>query len=313
MEKDAKIFVAGHGGLVGSAISRALVKHGYQNLVLKTRSELDLLDQGAVARFFGREEIEYVYLAAAKVGGIMANSSQKADFIYENLQIQSNVIHSSYRFGVAKLLFLGSSCIYPRLCPQPIKEEYLLTGELEATNDAYAIAKICGIKMCQSFNEQYGTNFISVMPTNLYGPGDNFNLENSHVIPALIRKIYEAKAAGLGRVTLWGTGGPRREFLHVDDLADATIFLMDNYNDTEIINIGTGVDLSIKELAETIGRLIGYDGEIVWDTGRPDGTPRKLLDVSRLSSLGWKYKISLEDGLKDAIKWFAANYDNLKR
>jgi len=312
MNKNAKIFVAGHRGLVGSAIVRKLKELGYDNLVLKTRSELDLLSQAAVTDFFKTEKIEYVFLAAAKVGGIMANQQQKADFIYENLQIQNNIIYNAYKYGVKKLLFLGSSCIYPRNCPQPIKEEYLLTGELEPTNDAYALAKIAGIKMCQSFNKQYGTNFIAVMPTNLYGPNDNFNLANSHVLPALIRKIYEAKNNNSGQIELWGTGSAKREFLHVDDLADAVVYLMNNYNDSAIVNIGTGEDLSIKNLALKIKDILGYRGQIIWDSTKPDGTPRKLLDISKLSGLGWKYKISLETGLKNTTKWFIENYNNIR-
>ncbi len=313
MEKNSKIFVAGHRGLVGSAIVRKLEELGYNNLVLKTRAELDLMSQTAVADFFKSENIDYVFLAAAKVGGIVANQKQKADFIYENLQIQSNIIFNAYKYGVKKLLFLGSSCIYPRNCAQPIKEEYLMTGELEKTNDAYATAKIAGIKMCQSFNEQYGTNFISVMPTNLYGPNDNFDLVSSHVLPALIRKFYEAKNNSSSPVELWGTGAAQREFLHVDDLADAVVYLMNNYNDSAIVNIGTGEDLSIKELALKIKDIVGYQGEIKWDSTKPDGTPRKLLDVSKLNSLGWKYKISLEEGLKNTIEWFIENYNNIKK
>ena len=308
MEKNAKIFVAGHRGLVGSAIVNKLKESGYNNLVLKSRSELDLLNQAAVEEFFKHENIEYVFLAAAKVGGIMANKDYKADFIYENLQIQNNIIHCSHKYKIKKLLFLGSSCIYPKHCPQPIKEEYLL----EPTNDAYAIAKIAGIKMCQSFNQQYGSNFISVMPTNLYGPNDNFNLESSHVLPALIRKIYEAKNSGAENISLWGTGSAQREFLHVADLADAAVYLMDNYNNPSVVNIGTGEDLSIRELAEKIQALLGYKGEIIWDSSKPDGTPRKLLDVSKLSGLGWKHKISLEEGLKSTIAWFTDNYDKIK-
>lgn len=312
MEKDAKIFIAGHKGLVGRAITEKLQSLGYNNLVTKSRHELDLLNQAAVEDFFRQEKIDYVFLAAAKVGGIMANREQKADFIYENLQIQNNIIHCAYKYRVKKLLFLGSSCIYPRACPQPIKEEYLLSGELEQTNDAYAIAKIAGIKMCQSYNKQYGTDFISVMPTNLYGPHDNFNLTSSHVLPALIRKFYEAKINRLPAVTLWGTGAAKREFLHVADLADAVIYLMNTYDDSEIINIGTGQDLSIKELAEKISRLIGYRGTIAWDTDKPEGTPRKLLDITKLKNLGWQSQVSLDEGLKDTISWFIANYNTLR-
>lgn len=307
MEKESKIYVAGHRGLVGSAIVRKLAKEGYSNLLLKTRDELDLLNQQSVSEFFEKEKPDYVFLAAAKVGGILANKSRKADFIYENLQIQNNIIGSAWKSNVKKLLFLGSSCIYPKMCPQPIKEEYLMTGPLEETNDAYAIAKIAGIKMCQSFNEQYGTKFISVMPTNLYGPGDNFDLESSHVLPAMIRKFHEAKVSGAKEVILWGTGSPKREFLHVDDLADAVVFLMNNYSESEIVNIGTGEDLSIKELAETIRAVIGFEGDITWDTEKPDGTPRKWLDVSRLRELGWKHSIPLESGIRDTYAWFLEN------
>lgn len=313
MEKNAKIFVAGHKGLVGSAIVRRLQAAGYQNLVLKNRAELDLLDSAAVAAFFAAEKIEYVFLAAAKVGGILANQRQPADFIYENLQLQNNIIYGAYRNNVKKLLFLGSSCIYPRDCAQPIKEEYLMTGSLEKTNDAYATAKIAGIKMCQSFNKQYGTNYISVMPTNLYGINDNFDLENSHVLPAMIRKFHEAKAAGAAAVTLWGTGGALREFLYVDDLADACLFLMDNYDGSEIVNIGTGQDLSIKELAEKVKKAVGFSGEIKWDTAKPDGTPRKLLDISRLASLGWRPRTSLDEGLARTYAWFKENYSGLRK
>lgn len=307
MEKNSKIYVAGHRGLVGSAIVRRLEREGYNNLIVKTRDELDLLSQLAVQKFFEVEKPEYVFLAAAKVGGILANKTKKADFIYENLQIQNNIIGNAWKTGVQKLLFLGSSCIYPKMCPQPIKEEYLMTGPLEDTNDAYAIAKIAGIKMCQSFNEQYGTTFISVMPTNLYGPGDNFDLETSHVLPAMIRKFHEAKISGTDTVTLWGTGSPKREFLHVDDLADAVVFLMSNYSLSEIINIGTGEDLSIKELAETIQSVVGFKGGIIWDTTKPDGTPRKCLDVSNLHGLNWKHSVSLRDGIKGTYDWFLEN------
>lgn len=307
MEKGSKIYVAGHRGLVGSAIVRKLEKEGYPNLLLKTRDELDLLSQQAVSEFFEKERPDYVFLAAAKVGGILANKTKKADFIYENLQIETNIIHSAWKSNVKKLIFLGSSCIYPKMCPQPIKEEYLMTGPLEETNDAYAIAKIAGIKMCQSFNEQYETKFISVMPTNLYGPGDNFDLESSHVLPAMIRKFHEAKASGLKDVILWGTGSPKREFLHVDDLADAVVFLMKNYSESEIVNIGTGEDLSIKELAETIRTVIGFEGRIVWDTEKPDGTPRKWLDVTKLHGLGWRHSIPLEAGIRTTYDWFLDN------
>ena len=304
MNSYSKIYIAGHMGLVGSAIVRALKKQGYDNLILRTHSELDLLDQKATADFFKKEKPEYVFLAAAKVGGIMANKTYPADFIYQNLQIQNNIIHHSYLNGVKKLLFLGSSCIYPKLARQPIREEHLLTGELEPTNEPYAVAKIAGIKMCQTYNRQYGTNFISVMPTNLYGPNDNFDLENSHVLPAMIRKFHEAKISNQNEVVVWGTGAARREFLHVDDLADACVFLMNNYDDSEVINIGTGEDVSIKELAEMIKKITGFTGEIVWDASKPDGTPRKLLDVSRLHNLGWKHQINLPDGILSTYEFY---------
>ena len=313
MDKSEKIFVAGHGGMVGSSIVRKLDSEGYKNLVLKTRQELDLLNQEQVKSFFEIEKPEYVFLAAAKVGGILANKSYKADFIYENLQVQNNVIYAAWKYGVKKLLFLGSSCIYPKLCPQPIKEEYLLSGPLEETNDAYAVAKIAGIKMCQSFNEQYKTNFLSVMPTNLYGPNDNFDLEHSHVLPALIRKFHDVKLGGASEVVLWGTGSAKREFLHVDDLADAVVFLMNNYDGSNIVNIGTGEDLSIKELAELIKKAMDYNGSIKWDTSKPDGTPRKLLDVTKLHSLGWTHKITLSDGLNKTIEWFLKNRNKIAR
>ncbi|MDO8584884.1 MAG: GDP-L-fucose synthase [bacterium] len=307
MDKSAKIYVAGHRGLVGSAIARELTRQGYMNLVTRTRDELDLLNAGAVADFFKKEKPEYVFLAAAKVGGIMANKTYPADFIYENLAIETNVVHGAYANGVKKLLFLGSSCIYPRMCPQPIKEEYLLTGDLEPTNRAYAVAKIAGIVLCQSLHEQYGANFISVMPTNLYGENDNFDLETSHVLPAMIRKFHEAKLGKKPELTLWGTGSPKREFLHVDDLAGACVFLMNNYDKPEIVNIGTGEDVSIKELAELVGGVVGYEGKILWDTTKPDGTPRKLLDVGRLHGLGWKHRIDLPQGLKMTYEWYLAN------
>jgi GDP-L-fucose synthase len=313
MEKTAKIFIAGHKGLVGSALARKLSADGFLNLILKERSALNLLDKKAVESFFETEKPDYVFLAAAKVGGIMANKLKKADFIYENLEIQNNIIHAAWKSGVKKLLFLGSSCIYPKNCPQPIKEEYLMSGYLEETNAAYAVAKIAGIKLCQSFNEQYGTNFISVMPTNLYGENDNFDLESSHVLPALIRKFHEAKKENKKEITLWGTGEPKREFLHVDDLADACVFLMNNYDSSEIINIGTGEDLSIKELAQKIQKLIGFEGELIWDAERPDGTARKLLDVTKLNALGWKHRISLDVGLKMTIAWFGENHAKLKK
>ncbi len=304
MDKSSRIFVAGHKGLVGSAILRRLQAEGYKNLIFRTHEELDLERQDRVEAFFRNEKPEYVFLSAARVGGILANSTYPAEFIYKNLAIQINVIHSSYIYGVRKLIFLGSSCIYPRDCPQPIKEEYLLSGYLEPTNEPYAIAKIAGIKMCQSYNRQYGTRFISVMPTNLYGPNDNFDLETSHVLPALIRKFHEAREKGEDEVVIWGSGTPRREFLHVDDLADACLFLMNNYNGDEIINIGVGRDLTIKELAEMIGRITGFRGVLRFDTSKPDGTPQKLLDVSKLNSLGWKAKIELEDGISMTYKWY---------
>ena len=304
MNKDSKIYVAGHRGLVGSAITRKLKELGFNNLILRSRSELDLLSQESVKKFFELERPEYVFLAAAKVGGIYANSKYPADFIYENLLIESNIIYNSFINKVNKLLFLGSSCIYPKFAEQPIKEDALLTGELEVTNECYALAKIAGIKMCQAYNKQYKTNFISVMPTNLYGPGDNFEINNSHVMPAMIRKFHEAKINKAENVILWGTGTPRREFLHVDDLADACVFLMQNYNEDKIVNIGTGEDLEIRELANIIKDITGFDGKIIWDETKPDGTPRKLLDVSLLHSLGWRHKINLHDGIKSAYKAF---------
>lgn len=304
MQKDSKIYVAGHRGLVGSAIVRRLEQGSYDNLLLKTRAELDLLNQTAVFEFFKTEQPEYIFLAAAKVGGILANRDQPAEFIYENLQIQNNIIEASRQSGVKKLLFLGSSCIYPKDCPQPIKEEYLLSGYLEPTNEAYAIAKIAGIKLCQSYNQQYGTNFISVMPTNLYGPNDNFDLTSSHVLPALIRKFHEAKVNNEQEVVVWGTGAPRREFLHVDDLAEACIFLMNNYDGSVIVNIGTGEDVTIKALAEMVKTVVGFKGELVWDTTKPDGTMRKVLDVSKLTALGWQAKIELEQGIKSTYDWY---------
>lgn len=313
MNKNSKIYVAGHAGMVGSAVVRELKKEKFNNLILKTRNELDLFDQQLVRAFFDKEKPEYVIDCAAKVGGILANDEYSADFIYQNLVIQNNIIHNSHLAGVRKLLFLGSSCIYPRDCPQPIKENYLLTGLLEKTNDSYAIAKIAGIKMCQSYNKQYKTNFISVMPTNLYGPNDNFDLQNSHVLPALIRKFHEAKINNKHEVVIWGTGSPKREFLHVDDLADACLFLMNNYNDGEIINIGTGEDITILELSKLIKKVVGFKGEITNDTTKPDGTTQKLLDVSKINKLGWKYKITLERGIADTYKWFLENYDRIKK
>ena len=310
MKKDSKIYVAGHNGLVGSAIVRKLQKKGFENLIVRTREELDLCDQKAVSFFFEQEKPEYVFLAAAKVGGIIANQTYPADFIYSNLQIQNNILHNPYLFKVKKLLFLGSSCIYPRDCPQPIKEEYLLSGPLEPTNTAYAIAKIAGIIGCQSYNKQYGTNYISVMPTNLYGQNDNFDLVNSHVLPAMIRKFHEAKESNSKEVILWGRGKVKREFLHVDDLADACVFLMNKYSETSIINIGTGKDVSIKELAELVKKTTKFEGKIVWDKTKPDGTPRKWLSVKKLHDLGWKHKVELESGLKMTYDWFKKNGAN---
>lgn len=298
MNRDSKIYVAGHTGMVGSALIKRLEGLGYKTIITKSRKELDLTNQFQVNQFFHFERPEYVFLAAAKVGGIGANEQFKADFIWQNLMIQSNIIKASYDCGVKKLLFLGSSCIYPKMSPQPIKEEYLLTGSLEPTNDAYAIAKIAGIKMCQSFNQQYKTNYISVMPTNLYGPGDNYDLNNSHVLPAMIRKFHEAKLGGKQSVEIWGTGRPMREFLYADDLADACLYLMLNYNESEIVNIGTGKDISISDLALTIKEIVGFRGEIYFNTDMPDGTPRKLLDVSKIKDLGWQYQTSLRDGIK---------------
>ena len=312
MDLPSKIYIAGHMGLVGSAIKRNLEEKGFQNIIVRTRQELDLLNGSAVKSFFEKEKPEYVFLAAAKVGGINANDNHPADFIYENLQVQNNVIHNAYCNGVKKLLFLGSSCIYPRDCPQPIKEEYFMTGPLEKTNDAYAVAKIAGIKMCQAYNKQYGTKFISVMPTNLYGPNDNFDLESSHVLPALLRKFHDAKISGAKEVVIWGTGSPMREFLHVDDLADACVYLMDTYEDSEIVNIGTGEDITIKNLALLIKNIVGFEGKITNDTAKPDGTPRKLLDVSRLHSLGWHHKTNLELGLKITYDWFLKNFKQSK-
>jgi GDP-L-fucose synthase len=305
MEKNSNIYVAGHHGLVGSAIVKKLQAEGYCNLLYKTHKELDLCRQDPVEKFFIQSKPEYVIVAAAKVGGILANSSYPADFIYQNIQIQSNIIHSAYLAGVKKLLFLGSSCIYPRLCPQPMKEEFLLSGKLEETNEPYAIAKIAGIKMCQAYNKQYGTRFITVMPTNIYGPEDNFDLETSHVLPALIRKFYEAKSSGRGTkevIVVWGTGKPRREFLYADDLADACIFLMQHYEESEIINVGTGQDISIAELTALIGQVIDFNGSITYDLSKPDGTPKKLLDISRLTALGWRAKVSLAEGIETTYR-----------
>lgn len=303
----AKIYVAGHRGLVGSAIVRRLEALGCKNIVTRTHHELDLLDQAKVAEWFAQEQPTYVFMAAAKVGGIQANNVYRADFIYENLQVQNNVIYSAYKNGVKKLLFLGSSCIYPKLCPQPIKEDYLLAGPLEETNEPYAIAKIAGIKLCESFNRQYGTHYISVMPTNLYGPGDNFDLEKSHVLPALIRKFSDAKAAQAPTVIVWGTGKPRRELMHVDDLADAVVFLMNTYDGSGIVNIGTGKDNTILEIAQIVKEVVGYEGEIVLDTTKPDGTPQKQLDVTRLHQLGWQARIPLREGIAQTVDWYCHN------
>jgi GDP-L-fucose synthase len=302
MNKSDKIYVAGHRGMVGSAIVRRLQAEGFNNLVLRTSAELDLTQQQAVADFFAAEKPDYVFMAAAKVGGIVANNTYRAQFIYENLMIQNNVIHQSYLHGVKKLLFLGSSCIYPKLAPQPLKEEYLLTGLLEPTNEPYAIAKIAGIKMCDAYRAQYGCRFISAMPTNLYGPNDNYHPQNSHVLPALLRKIHTAKTEGLPEVEIWGTGTPRRELMHVDDLADACLFLMKNYDEEGFVNVGTGEDITISELAQLICRIAGYEGRLRYNTAQPDGTPRKLMDVSKLHSLGWRHSISLTDGIRSVYQ-----------
>jgi GDP-L-fucose synthase len=307
MEKEAKIYIAGHKGMVGSAIHRKLVKEGFSNFITRTSDNLDLRNQQQVAEFFENEKPDYVFLAAAKVGGIVANNTYRADFLYDNLQIQNNVIHNSYLNGVKKLMFLGSSCIYPKLAPQPLKEEYLLTGLLEPTNEPYAIAKIAGIKMCDAYRTQYGCNFISVMPTNLYGYNDNYHPQNSHVLPALIRRFHEAKEQNLPDVTIWGTGSPKREFLFADDLAEACYYLMQNYDEEGLVNIGTGEDLSIKDLALLIKDIVGYNGQIKFDSTKPDGTPRKLMDVSKLHTKGWKHKIDLEEGIKLAYEDFLQN------
>lgn len=307
MNKDSKIYVAGHRGLVGSAIVRNLEERGYTNIICRTHKELDLTRQADVEKFFEEEKPEYVFLAAAKVGGIHANNARPAEFIYENLMIESNIIHSAYKYGVKKLLFLGSSCIYPKFANQPIKEEYLLTGELEPTNEAYAIAKITGIELCKFYRRQYGCDFISAMPTNLYGINDNFDLETSHVLPALIRKFHEAKINNQEEVVMWGTGKPLREFMYVDDLADALVHLMLNYSDEIHVNMGTGKDLSIGELAQIVKEVVGYEGKIVNDLSKPDGTPRKLLDVSRLEATGWKYKTELREGIEKVYKWYLEN------
>jgi GDP-L-fucose synthase len=305
MNLEDKIYIAGHRGMVGSAILRQLKAEGFTNFVLKTSAELDLRNQQAVVDFFAKEKPDYVFLAAAKVGGIVANNTYRGDFIYENLMIQNNVIHQAYINNVKKLMFLGSSCIYPKMAPQPLKEEYMLTGELEPTNEPYAIAKIAGIKMCDAYRDQFGCNFISVMPTNLYGPNDNYDLKNSHVLPAMLRKFITAQRNGDVSVTIWGTGSPKREFLHADDLAEACLFLMKNYNDSGLVNIGVGEDISILDLAILVKKIVGFEGEIITDTTKPDGTPRKLMDVSKLSSFGWKAKTSLEDGIQKV-------YDEIK-
>lgn len=309
MDKNALIYVAGHRGLVGGGICRALRRAGYENLLIRTHAELDLCDQTAVRAFFAEYRPDYVILAAAKVGGIYANATYPAEFIYQNLQIQNNVIDSAYRNGAKKLLFLGSSCIYPKLCPQPIKEEYLLTGPLESTNDAYALAKIAGIKMCQAYRKQYGFDAISAMPTNLYGPGDNYHPENSHVIPAMIRRFHEAKLAGAAKVTIWGTGKALREFLHVDDMAEACVFLLENYSDFEHVNVGCQKECTIMDVARLIAGIVGFEGAIDTDPSKPDGTPRKLMDSSKLFTMGWRPKFSLEDGLRNAYKDFSHNHN----
>lgn len=309
MDRNSKIYIAGHRGLVGSSILRQLVQQSYTNIIYRTSQELDLRSQDKVMKFFAAEEPEYVFLAAAKVGGILENHTYPANFIYDNVMMQSNIIHAACRHKVKKLLFLGSSCIYPKLAPQPIKEEYLLTGELEATNAAYAIAKITGIKMCQAYNSQYGTNFISVMPANLYGPNDNFDLRSSHVLPALVRKFHEAKTKHLPSVEIWGTGKPRREFLHVDDLAEACLFLMQIYEENQPINVGVARDITIKDLAELIGGIVGYSGEVLYNSAMPDGTPRKLLDTAKITALGWQPKIDLADGIKSTYQWYLSTLE----
>jgi GDP-L-fucose synthase len=312
MDQTASIFVAGHRGLAGGAIVRRLRQAGFENLLLRTHRELDLTDAAAVDAFFARERPAYVFLAAARVGGIHANNTYPVDFLRDNLQIEINVIDAAHRHGAAKLLFLGSSCIYPKFAPQPMPEDCLLTGALEPTNEWYAVAKIAGIKLCQAYRRQHGFNAISLMPTNLYGPGDNFHLANSHVLPALIRKFHEAKAAGASEVVVWGSGTPRREFLHVDDLADACVFLMQRYDDERIVNVGVGEDVSILELATLVQRVVGFEGRIVLDASKPDGTPRKLLDVSRINALGWRARIGLEDGIRETYRWFLAHVDEAR-
>ncbi|MBZ5589425.1 MAG: GDP-L-fucose synthase [Acidobacteriia bacterium] len=310
--KDARIYVAGHSGLVGSAITRRLKAGGFTNLLTAERHELDLRDQGAVDVWFQTNRPEYVFLVAGTVGGILANSTRPAEFIYDNMMIHATVVHAAYREGARKLLYLGSSCIYPRECPQPMKEEYLLTGPLEPTNEPYAVAKIAGIKLCQAYRRQYGCDFISAMPTNLYGPNDNFDLTSSHVLPALIRKFHDAKVEGRGEVVIWGTGSPRREFLHVDDLADACLFIMERWDENIHINVGTGEDLSIRELAEMVRDVVFPEARLAFDTSKPDGTPRKLLDVSSLHALGWHHRIGLRDGIASTYRWFLAHHDHLR-
>ena len=312
MEKDSKIYIAGHRGMVGSAIHRKLQEKGFHNFILRTSKELDLRNQQAVSSFFQNEKPEYVFLAAAKVGGIVANNTYRADFLFENLAIQNNVIHSAYETGVRKLMFLGSSCIYPKLAPQPLKEDYLLSGFLEETNEPYAIAKIAGIKLCEAYRSQYGCDFISVMPTNLYGPNDNYDLQKSHVLPAMIRKFHEAKLGNNESVTLWGTGSPMREFLHADDLAEACTYLMENYSEAQFINVGTGKDVTIKALAEMVKEIVGFEGNLMWDTTKPDGTPRKLMDVSRLHAQGWKHTIELKEGITLAYQDFLEHHETLR-
>ena len=310
LDRGAKIYVAGHRGMVGSALVRALLSRGYRNLLVRTRQELDLLNQAAVREFLRVEKPDYVFLAAAKVSGIQANNNYRADFIYQNLTIETNVIHAAHQANLQRLMFLGSSCIYPRDCAQPIKEEYLLTGPLEPTNEPYAIAKIAGLKLCESYNRQYGTSYLCVMPTNLYGPNDNFDLATSHVIPALMRKAHEAAGRDGKSLVIWGTGAARREFLHVDDMADACVFLMEKYISSGVYNIGLGEDVTIRELVETISRVVGYSGPLEFDTTKPDGTPRKLLDVGRIHSLGWRARYSLEDGLKQTYRWYLEQTDS---
>jgi GDP-L-fucose synthase len=311
MEKNNKIYIAGHNGMVGGAIVRKLKADGYEWIITRSSKELDLRNQLAVNSFFAEEKPDYVFLAAAKVGGILANNIYRADFLYENLLIEANIIHAAYQHNAKKLMFLGSSCIYPKMAPQPLKEEYLLTGPLEYTNEPYAIAKIAGIKLCESYREQYGCNFISVMPTNLYGIGDNYHPDNSHVLPALLRRFHEAKLKGSSSVTVWGSGTPMREFLYADDLAEACLYLMENYNEKKLINIGTGQDITIRQLAEMVKKVTGFTGELLFDTSKPDGTPRKLMDVSKLHSFGWKHSTNLEEGIEKAYQDFLSKIDNV--